>query len=95
MLTVAVIVHMINFSNWAKADFYHFDFSAASVSGAKGKVTARYIQNTQGPMKFAEIFVIVGKDTLGNYWVSSTRTLQRWSAVDRALARGDFIRGAL
>ncbi|KAI0121111.1 hypothetical protein BJ170DRAFT_145704 [Xylariales sp. AK1849] len=84
-------MHMINFSNWTKANFYSYDFSSASTTGSQGPVRARYIQNTQGPIKFAEIFLIVGKDSQGNYWVSSTRTMQKWAAVDQAWERGDII----
>ena len=82
---------MINYSNWTKANFYSFDFSSAAVAPDAKKVTPRYIQNTQGPTKFAEIFLIVGQDAHKNYWVSSTRTLQKWAAVDRALEEGGFI----
>lgn len=90
-LLTGYLVHLISVSNWSKADFFHIDFSAASVKRSGAPVRPSYIHSARTPYKFTEMFPITGKDVYGKYWFSATRLTRNWDAADAALKRGDFL----
>lgn len=81
----------MTFSNWAKANYLLLDFSAAAVTPETQPITARYMQTVQTPRKYMELFVVLGKDALGNYWLSGSRAAQNWDIVETALKREDYL----
>lgn len=87
----AVTVHFMILSNWSKANLYLIDFSAAAMIPTDKPITARYMQAVQSPRKAMELFVIIGKDALGNYWLSGSRTKQNWDIIEAALKREDYL----
>ncbi|EEA28347.1 hypothetical protein TMatcc_003321 [Talaromyces marneffei ATCC 18224] len=84
-------MHFMILSNWTKANLYLIDFSAAAMTPTDKPVTARYMQAVQSPRKAMELFVIIGKDALGNYWLSGSRTKQNWDIIEAALKREDYL----
>ncbi|PCG96047.1 Transferase [Penicillium occitanis (nom. inval.)] len=84
-------MHFMILSNWSKANLYLIDFSAAAMTPTDKPITARYMQAVQSPRKAMELFVIIGKDALGNYWLSGSRTKQNWDIIEAALNREDYL----
>lgn len=82
-------------TNWSKGKFYQVDFSGAVLKdGARsnGQAAGRpsYIQAhafAEG-ISFSNCFSIVGKDALGNTWLTGVLRRQYWPAVEEALANG-------
>jgi hypothetical protein len=84
-------MRMITYSNWTKANLFELDFSAAIAEGCDDTKTAkpRYIQNTQMGLTFPNAFLIIGKDGLGNHWLSGYMNKGHWAGVERELVRED------
>lgn len=82
-------MHLISYSNWCQADLFGIDFSSAAVSVARRetRLGPSYIQPLQFPYNFNEGFLMVGKDTLGNYWMSGYRSKGNWAKIEKELAR--------
>lgn len=87
-------MHMVTYSNWAKARLFETDFSAAIVApggGVGGSTTPRgrpsYIQNNQFGLVLPNGFPIIGKDAEGNYWLSGYMNKGHWGKIEEQLAR--------
>lgn len=84
-------MHLLTFSNWAKADFYGHDFSPARVDAAdKTPLYPSYIQAIQLPLTFPEGTLIVGQDQARNYWMYGFRVKGLWAKIERALDEMDY-----
>nr|QCL09093.1 DmxR2 [Cryptosporiopsis sp. 8999] len=84
-------MHLMIMSNWVKSNFFNLDFSAACVEKCDHPVTPRYIHAVQSPPNFKEMYIIVGKDAHGNYWLSACRSEQNWAVAKDAIERGDYM----
>ncbi|KAK6063699.1 lysR family regulatory protein [Seiridium cupressi] len=86
-------MHMITISNWAQARLFDTNFSASIVPGSgqalgdsKTRGKPSYIQNDQPGMTLPNGFPIIGKDNLGNYWLSGYLPKEIWASVKETLA---------
>jgi len=75
----------IGFTNWSKAGLFDLDFAPARKTTKDGPCRPSYVQENHGPIKPADGFIILGKDSLGNYWTSAYRVKGRWDKFQELL----------
>jgi hypothetical protein len=79
--------HIITFTNWSKYKFFDADLSA-SIKGGDSfhSIPAKpsWIQNWEG-ISVPNGFIVYGKDTRDNYWMSGTMSSRSWDKVDELL----------
>ncbi|KAH8178379.1 transferase family protein [Sarocladium implicatum] len=86
-------MHMITYSNWAKAKLYNVDFSSAVLSSeSKRSDDSRvgrpsYTQSLQMGVTVPNGFPIMGKDLDGNYWLSGYMQEITWVKIEEELAK--------
>ena len=78
------------FTNWQKANMYGLDLSAAATTPRDSPLLPSYIQSVQGPYKFNDGFIIVGKDPQGNYWLSAYRVHGLWDMMAEEMAKAEI-----
>ncbi|KAL7931820.1 hypothetical protein V8C35DRAFT_103514 [Trichoderma chlorosporum] len=78
-------MQLFMFSNWQKANMYGTDLSAATVTPRSTPLTPSYVQSVQGPYNFSDGIIIVGKDAVGNYWLSGYRGQGIWGLMEKKM----------
>lgn len=86
---------LVPFTNWTKADFAKCaDFSPAIVQRQKareqslappGHITFHHAQSLRPNASARNVFVIMGKDHNGNYWITATLHPPTWDFIESSL----------
>ncbi|AEO59460.1 hypothetical protein MYCTH_2307806 [Thermothelomyces thermophilus ATCC 42464] len=83
----------VGFSNWDKAGLFRLDFAPARTVPKDGvPCLPSYVQENHGPVKPADGFFVLGKDSKGNYWTSAYRVKGQWAKFQEQLDK-DFKEG--
>ncbi|KAK8029793.1 Transcriptional regulator sdnM [Apiospora rasikravindrae] len=90
-------MHMIVFTNWTQAQFYHVDLSPAMVDKTDDQgqqpvvpsFVSYRISSTVWPMR--DSFCIIGKDSEGRYWLGGSLQKGLWAKIDSVLQQGSAI----
>lgn len=83
-------MQLIMFSNWQKARMYGLDLTAAAGKPRSSPLFPSYVQSVQGPYKFNDGFIVVGKDTHGNYWLSAYRVKGLWEMMAKEMEKAEI-----
>ncbi|TDZ59721.1 Transcriptional regulator sdnM [Colletotrichum trifolii] len=85
-------MHMVTYSNWTKAGLFEIDISGAVINSEAGRKELRgmpvYIQNNQSGFVLPNGFVIPGKDSGGNYWLSGYMDNGLWAKMEIYMRTG-------
>jgi hypothetical protein len=88
---------LVPFTNWTKAEFTKIvDFSPAVVDGKErggsranpgppGSLSYHHVQSLRSSPTERNIFVILGKDHGGNYWVMATLHPPAWEVLENSI----------
>ncbi|EFQ31085.1 uncharacterized protein GLRG_06229 [Colletotrichum graminicola M1.001] len=79
-------MQFISFTNAQKANFYGFDFSAATKKPRSTSLLPSYVQILHGPYNFTNGVIILGKDDKGSYWLSGYGIKGFWGLIERETA---------
>lgn len=89
---------LVPFTNWTKAEFTKTaDFSPAVVHGEKnaglprgphppGSISFHHAQSLRPSWAARNVFVIMGKDFVGNYWMTGTAQPAVWARLQGSLS---------
>ncbi|KAH9903781.1 hypothetical protein F4778DRAFT_99452 [Xylariomycetidae sp. FL2044] len=88
-------MHMLTLSNWSQAGLFDFDFSAAALAtsgshgggGGRSPCTPSYVQNNQFGVALPDAYPVIGKDKLGNFWMSGYMKKVHWDMIEVELAK--------
>lgn len=83
-------MQLIMFSNWQKANMYGLDLSAATAKPRESPLLPSYVQSVQGPYKFNDGFIVVGKDPQENYWLCAYRVSGLWDMMAEDIAKAEI-----
>ncbi|KFX87628.1 hypothetical protein V490_08130 [Pseudogymnoascus sp. VKM F-3557] len=86
------MMHVIACSNWVKADLFRLDFSAALTAPATTSLTTEpgrpsYVQSCFRGVEISNVMAILGKDSLGGYWLIGTTSAKHWASIDEAMTQ--------
>lgn len=81
---------LVNFSNWSRADIFNVvDFSGAVVRAGgtdpPGKLASQYHGSLSDNSAMRNVFIIVGKDREGNYWIQGHLLPQTLAWIEESL----------
>lgn len=83
----------VGFSNWDKAGLFRLDFAPARSIPRDGvSCHPSYVQENHGPVKPADGFFVLGKDSKGNYWTSACKVKGQWAKFQQQLDK-EFAEG--
>lgn len=83
-------MQLVMFTNWQKANMYGLDLSAATTKPRDSKLLPSYVQSVQGPYKFNDGFIVVGKDPQENYWLSAYRVKGLWDMMAKEMEKAEI-----
>lgn len=77
----------LGISNWSKAHLFDLDFAPArkNVGSGNGPCRPSYVQENHGPVKPTGGFLVMGKDSKGNYWISGCMVKGSWAKFQEQL----------
>lgn len=84
----------IGVSNWSKAGLFNLDFAPArkDPKGSNVPCNPSYVQENHGPIEPVDAFLVMGKDSKGNYWTSAYKVRGQWAKFQEQLKK-DFEAG--
>lgn len=91
---------LLNSSNWSKAKFFDaVDFAPAVIKpGQKSDIAPvpgkpvyfHVISTKQDPPFLRNVYNVLGKDSVGNYWITAKLPPVVWQNIDKDIAKGQF-----
>ena len=85
---------MVTLSNWHKARFFDFDFSAAVVktgipleqrANKLGRPSYINVSGESHSIPLRNAGPVIGKDAAGNWWLTATLRKEAWKSVEESV----------
>lgn len=69
---------------------FGLDLAAATNKPRDSPLLPSYVQSVQGPYKFNDGFIVVGRDPHGNYWLSAYRVNGLWDMMAEEMKKAEI-----